>query len=88
MAENGKKYTENDVKEAVKAVNDGRMSLRDAEQSFNVPDSTINRRYNGVSSPIIFSRTILSYATEFLLVELVCHLSDFGFGLNKNMFMG
>ena len=38
-----KNYTENDVKEAVKAENEGRMSLREAEQFLNVPKSTINR---------------------------------------------
>ena len=32
MAENSKKYNENDVEEAVKAVNEGRMSLRESEQ--------------------------------------------------------
>ena len=36
-----KKYHVNDVQEAVKGVNEGR-SLREVEQSFNVPKSTID----------------------------------------------
>ena len=40
----GKKYNENHVQEAIEAVNDGRMSLREVEQSFNVQKSTIRRK--------------------------------------------
>ena len=41
MAEIGKKKNENDVQEAVKGVNEG-GSLREVEQSLNVPKSTID----------------------------------------------
>ena len=86
MAENSKKYNENDVEEAVKAVNEGRMSLREAEQSFNVPKSTIDRRSKGGLSPIA-AQTVLSQSTELLIVELIGHLSDIGFGLDKKLFL-
>ena len=44
MAEIGKKYNENDLQEAVKGVNEGRMSLTEIEQSFHATKSTINGR--------------------------------------------
>ena len=47
MAEIGKKYNENDVQEAIKAVkvvNEGMISLREVEQSFNVQKSTIHKK--------------------------------------------
>jgi len=66
-------YTENDVLEAVKAVDEGRMSLRDAEVSFGVPKSTIDRRRNGAQSRST-CQTALSSTTELLIVELLGHL--------------
>ena len=42
MAGIGKKSNVNDVQEALKGVNEGRTSLREVEQSFNVPKSTID----------------------------------------------
>jgi len=36
--------------DAIKSINDGQMSLRDAQQRYNIPKSTINRRMNGSRS--------------------------------------
>ncbi len=77
-------YTENEVLEAIKAIDEGRMSLRDAELSFGVPKSTIDRRKNGAQSRSAW-QTALSSTTEKLIVDLLGHLADIRYGLNQKM---
>lgn len=40
-------YTESDMAEAIRSIDEGRMSLRDAQQQWNIPRSTLNDRMNG-----------------------------------------
>ena len=77
------KYTEKDIQSAIKV---DEMSLRDAEKTFGVPKSTLNRRNNSGNSPA-FARTTLSKTTEDILVQLIGHLEDIGYGITKKMFL-
>lgn len=80
------KYTEKDIQSALNAIKIDGMSLRDAEKTFGVPKSTLNRRNNGGNSRE-FSHTTLSKTTEDILVQLIGHLEDIGYGITKKMFL-
>jgi len=79
-------YTENDIKNALNAVNNSSMKIREAARAFGVPKSTLADRVNGKKNKIT-SQTAFSEFTENLLVELIGHLSDIGFGLSKKLFL-
>ena len=72
-----RKYSEKDVQDAVKAIRERRMNVREAEQAYGVPKSTLDWRSKGG----------LSQTTENLIVDILGHLSDVGYGCDKKMFL-
>jgi hypothetical protein len=44
------RYSEDDMAEAIRSIDEGRMSLRTAQQRWNIPRSTLNDRMNGSRS--------------------------------------
>ena len=83
---NNKTYTEKDNQDALNAMKEDNLSLRDAERAFGVPKSTLARRSNGGLSAAA-SQATLSMIVENMLVDLIGHLEDIGYGINKKMFL-
>ena len=81
-----RKYSEKDVQDAVKAIRERRMNVREAEQAYGVPKSTLDWRSKGGLSPQA-AQTTLSQTTENLIVDILGHLSDVGYGCDKKMFL-
>ena len=78
-------FTEEQVLNAlqrVNAIDASKISLRKASELYNIPLSTLYRRKNGIGGSIgSGSTSILSRATEELLVHMIKKLADWGYGL-------
>ena len=81
-----KKYTEDDVKNAIDACNNKKLSLREAARVFNVPAQTLSDRLRGRLNRKA-AQCLLSEHTEKLICELLIHLGEIGFGITKKLFL-
>ena len=64
----------------------GKDESKRSRTEFNVPKSSKDRRSKGGLSPFA-AQTVSSQPNELLIVELIGHLSDFGLGLDKTLFL-
>ena len=80
-----KTYTEEDMKNALKAVREGSMSQNKAALHYKIPVGTLNARLhqkyktNKPGAP-----TKLEDKSEFFLYTLIIFMADIGFGLTKH----
>ena len=75
------RYTEQQLMEAISKVESNELSIRVAAFNYGVPRSTIQFRIKNPTAPLgTGATTILSRATELLLVHILVKLSDWGFG--------
>jgi hypothetical protein len=74
-----KHYTQEDLEEARAAVSSGTMSLRQAQEEFGVPKSTLNDRSTGSHSNKQGAPPILTPEEEDLMCEMVKILAAWGF---------
>ena len=81
IAKKSKSYTEDNVQKAIARIKSDKMSIRKASRVFSIPYTTLeNRIKKKIVSPGSGSTTVLSRATEELLVLSLKFLSDCGFG--------
>ena len=78
------KYSKEDMVRALLAVQEG-MSFRQAVAAYQVPKSSLPRRYHGkVRSPHKFGRkTALLRSEEFAIAQNLAALGDFGFAFDS-----
>lgn len=75
-------YTPKDLEDAVAAVQSG-MKLRDAQDEFGIPKSTLNRKINGKQPKVQGGQTCLSREEEEVFVNHLIMLSEWGFPFSK-----
>jgi hypothetical protein len=77
-----KKYSTQHLQLAIQKLKSKELSLRKASTLFKVPRSTLYDHLTGKSQSIgVGSATILSKATEELLVHMLVTFGDWGYGL-------
>jgi hypothetical protein len=74
------------IAKALSAVDRG-LSMREADRLFEIPYSTLSKRYRGISQNKRGPPTALSSATEQILEKLIIFMADIGLGLNKSDIM-
>lgn len=80
-AKKAKSYTEKSIQEAIIKIKSNEMTIRKASRTFRIPYSTLENRINkNVLSTGSGSATILSRATEELIVHALKFLADCGLG--------
>ena len=79
------KYTEENMARALVALDEG-LSFRQVAATFNVPLSSLSRRYHGkVQSPHKFGRkTALLRSEEFAIAQNLAALGDFGLAMDSH----
>lgn len=85
MASGKQSYTEESLKQAVKDVSEGKLSLRKASLHFGVPKSTLSLYVNG---KLEFGgrpgpASVLTKEEEEKLVEYAVHMAQIGYGCTK-----
>jgi len=73
-----KNYTEEDLAEAVEALNNG-LSGRKCEEQFGIPRKTITDRASGLHGSKIGQPAVLSDEEEMMIVDMILLMSKWGF---------
>ena len=73
-----KNYTEDELAEAVEALNNG-MSGRQCEEQFGIPRKTISDRASGLHGSKIGQPAVLSDEEEAMMVDMILLMSKWGF---------
>ena len=77
------KYTEEDMRKALKAVKNKRMSLGEASKEYGVPKVTIHDRLRGNMQEKLGRPTVLSEEEESIIVERLKLMGTWGFPLTS-----
>jgi hypothetical protein len=78
------KYSPEALLKAIKAVQEKRMSAREAAKLYQVPKTTILDRISGRSSPAVGHPTELSQEEESVIVERLVLMGRWGFPLSRH----
>jgi helix-turn-helix, Psq domain len=78
------KYSQEDFQKAFRAVQEKRMSAREAEKHYNVPRNTLGDRVRGQRGPAVGRPTVLSAVEEEMIVERLLLMGNWGFPLSRN----
>lgn len=79
-----KSYTEDDLRNAVRAVKEQGLNYKEASERFEIPTSTIGRKVRGENStqPSAGHPTLFSREEQNALIQHVLALSEWGFPCN------
>jgi hypothetical protein len=78
-----KKYTEEDMENAINAVQNKEMSQNKSAAKFGVPRSTLSDKLKNKYGNVSGAPTLLGQAVETLLASHLIYLADIGFAFNK-----
>ena len=78
-----KRYSEEDIKEAINRYRSSSLSIERCSNEFNIPRNTLHRRLSGISRPALGRNTVLSSTVEAIFAETFKQMSDMGFGLSR-----
>jgi hypothetical protein len=74
-----KKYSEEALEQAVRAVEDDGMSFRQASEEYGVPHTTIRDRVKGLHGPSMGQPTVLTSVEEEMICDYAKMLAEWGF---------
>lgn len=78
-----KRYSEEDIKEAINRYRSSSLSIERCSNEFNIPRNALHRRLSGISRPALGRNTVLSSTVEAIFAETFKQMSDMGFGLSR-----